>query len=84
MYRTPFPRYKVDFSTASFEPKGAVFFDGPNPPHASKATLLKGKGVYAFRHLESTGDVFFANTGQGCLVSDTTAGAGFVLLNGLL
>jgi hypothetical protein len=46
-----------------------------------KSTLYLGKGVLYVAWLFSflSGDVFFANTGQGCLVFDTIASAGFVV-----
>jgi hypothetical protein len=61
-YRTPFPKYKVDFNTASSGPKGDVFFDGPNPPLATKATLLKGKGVYTSTDILNLQGTFFLQT----------------------
>ena len=78
---TPFPFNNVALvARGGFGPSKKTSPFGPDDA-VLKSTLYLGKGVLyvALLFLFLSGDVFFANAGQGCLVSDTVASAGFVV-----
>ena len=78
---TPFPFNNVALvAWGGFGPSKKTSLFGPDDA-VLKSTLYLGKGgsIHCLAFYFLSGDVFFANTGQGCLVSDTIASAGFVV-----